>query len=71
MKKKKKCNIDKYFDIKMIIIDISKYNYGGYKTLLCSFHDQVNPGESYDPLLMSLVKSTSISVDEQEDLKDF
>ena len=26
--------------------------------------DQVNPGESYDPLLMSLVKSTSISVDE-------
>jgi hypothetical protein len=25
--------------------------------------DQVNPGESYDPLLMSLVKSPSISVD--------
>jgi hypothetical protein len=26
--------------------------------------DQVNPGESYDPLLMSFIKSTSISVDE-------
>jgi hypothetical protein len=25
------------------------------------------PGESYDPLLMSLVKSTSISVDEGEE----
>ena len=29
--------------------------------------DQVNPGKSYDPLLMSLVKSTSISVDEVEE----
>ena len=27
----------------------------------------VNPGESYDPLLMSLVKFTSISVDEGEE----
>ena len=26
--------------------------------------NQVNPGESYDPLLIALVKSTSISVDE-------
>ena len=26
--------------------------------------DQVNPGEVHDPLLMSPVKSTSISVDE-------
>ena len=36
----------------------------------CSFpdiDDQVNPGESYDSLLMSLVKSTSISVDEGEE----
>ena len=35
----------------------------------CSFHyiDQVNSGESYDPLLMSLIKSTSISVDEGEE----
>ena len=35
----------------------------------CSFHDrdQVNPGESYDPLLMWLLKSTSISVDEGEE----
>jgi hypothetical protein len=34
----------------------------------CSFHDmdQVNPGESHDPLVMSLVKSTSISADEGE-----
>ena len=29
--------------------------------------EQVNPGESYDPLLMSPVESTSISVDEEED----
>jgi hypothetical protein len=29
--------------------------------------DQMNPGENYDPLLMSLVKSTSISVDEGEE----
>jgi hypothetical protein len=29
--------------------------------------DQVNPGESYDPFLMSPVKSTSISVDEGGD----
>jgi hypothetical protein len=29
--------------------------------------DQVNPVESYDPLLMSNVKSTSISVDEGEE----
>ena len=29
--------------------------------------DQVNSGESWDPLLMSLVKSTSISVNEGED----
>jgi hypothetical protein len=29
--------------------------------------DQVNPGESYDPLSMSLVKSTSISVDDGEE----
>ena len=28
----------------------------------CSFHDVDWPGESHDPLLMSLVKSTSISV---------
>ena len=28
---------------------------------------QVSPGESYDPLLMSPVKSTSISVDEGEE----
>jgi hypothetical protein len=27
----------------------------------------VNPGESYDPLLMSLVKSISISADEGEE----
>ena len=27
----------------------------------------MNPGESYDPLLMSLVKSTSIIVDEGEE----
>jgi hypothetical protein len=27
--------------------------------------DQVNPGESYDPLLMSPVKPTSISADER------
>ena len=34
-----------------------------------SFHetDQMNPGDSYDPLLMSLVKSTSIRVDEGEE----
>jgi hypothetical protein len=48
-----------------------------YKVTTCSFHDiiktsfhetnQVNPGESYDPLLMALIKSTSISVDEWED----
>jgi hypothetical protein len=40
----------------------------------CSFHEtgQVNPGESCDPLLMSLVKSTSICVDEGGDgIKDF
>ena len=36
-----------------------------YKTL--GQTDQVNPGESYDPLLMSPVKSTSISVDEGEE----
>ena len=35
-----------------------------------SFHDQVNPAESYDPLLMSLVKSTSISVDEGEETQE-
>jgi hypothetical protein len=29
--------------------------------------DQVNQGESYDPLLMALVKSTSISVGEGEE----
>jgi hypothetical protein len=29
--------------------------------------DQVRPGESYNPLFMSLVKSTSISVDEGEE----
>jgi hypothetical protein len=29
--------------------------------------DQVDPGESYDPLLMSHVKSNSISVDEGEE----
>ena len=29
--------------------------------------DQVNPGESYGPLMMSPVKSTSISVDEGEE----
>jgi hypothetical protein len=29
--------------------------------------DQVNPSESYDLLLMSLVKSTSISIDEGEE----
>ena len=29
--------------------------------------NQVNPGKSYDPLLMSLVKSTSISLDEGEE----
>ena len=35
--------------------------------------DQGNPGESYDPLLMSLVKSTSLSVDDGEETlkKDF
>ena len=32
----------------------------------CPFHDIDWPGESYDPLLMSPVKSTSISVDEGE-----
>jgi hypothetical protein len=29
--------------------------------------DQVIPAQSYDPLLMSLYKSTSISVDEWEE----
>ena len=29
--------------------------------------DQLNPGESSDPLLMSPVKSTSIRVDEEEE----
>ena len=29
--------------------------------------DQVIPGQSYDPLLMSPVKSSSISVDEREE----
>ena len=31
-----------------------------------TYTDQGNPGESYDPLLMSRVKFTSISVDEGE-----
>ena len=31
--------------------------------------DQVNPGESYDPLLMSLDKSTSIRVDKGEETR--
>ena len=36
------------------------------KALSMTKTDQVNPGESYDPLLMSLVKSTiSIRVDEE------
>jgi hypothetical protein len=43
-----------------------------YKTLRTpalskSQTDQANPGESYDPLMMSLVKSTSVSVDEGEE----
>ena len=33
----------------------------------CSFHGTDWPGEIYDPLLMSLVKSTSVHVDEGEE----
>ena len=33
--------------------------------------DQLNQGESNDPLLISLAKSTSISVDEGEETKGF
>jgi hypothetical protein len=33
----------------------------------CSFHDIDCPGEGYDPLLMSLVKSTQTSADEREE----
>ena len=36
----------------------------------CSFHDIDWPGESYETLLKSPVKSTSISVDEER-FKDF
>ena len=39
----------------------------GTPALSMTLTDQVNPGESYDPLLISLLKSTSISVDEGED----
>jgi hypothetical protein len=41
-----------------------------HKTLgtpVLSMTDQMNPGENYDPLLMSLAKSTSIIVDEGEE----
>ena len=46
--------------------------HGVYKTLRTpalsmTKSNQVNPGESYDPLLMALVKSTSISVDEGDE----
>ena len=37
------------------------------KPLSITWTDQVNPGESYDPLLILLVKSTSISADEQDE----
>jgi hypothetical protein len=37
----------------------------------CSFFDIDCPGENYDPLLMSLVKYDSISVDEDSLKKDF
>ena len=40
---------------------------GCTKHLSMTKTDQGNPGESYDPLLMSPVKSTSISVDEREE----
>ena len=36
----------------------------GVQNIRNCFHDIDSPGESYDPLLMSLVKSTSICVDE-------
>ena len=39
----------------------------GPPALSMTLPDQVNPGESCDPLLMSLVKSTSISVEEGEE----
>ena len=41
-------------------ISVSVYNTLGTPALSMTH----GPGESYDPLLMSLVKSTSISVDE-------
>ena len=49
----------------LIIYTLSVY----YKTLgtaalSMKWTDQVNPGESYDPLLAAPVKSTSISADE-------
>jgi hypothetical protein len=60
--------------MKMIILayNISILNFKSIKTLRTpalsiTWTDQVNPGEKYDPLLMSLVKSTSISVDEGEE----
>jgi hypothetical protein len=37
--------------------------------LYTEYTDQVNPGERYDPLLMSPVKSTSTVVDEGEDTR--
>ena len=48
--------------------NITLYIHRVYKTpdLPMTKTDQVIPGGSYDPLLMSLVKSYSISVDEGE-----
>jgi hypothetical protein len=37
-----------------------------FATVWINKQNQVSPGESYDPLLMSLVTSTSISVEETE-----
>jgi hypothetical protein len=50
-----------------LLVDETSYTKNIRNT--CSFNetDQVNPGESYAPLLMSLVKSASISVDEGEE----
>ena len=45
------------------VVDIRwVYKTLGTPALPMTYTDQVNPGESYDPLFMSPVKSTSISV---------
>jgi hypothetical protein len=44
----------------------TEYKTLGTAALSMTKTDQVNPGESYDPLLMSLIKSTSISVGDGE-----